>query len=65
MCLMGQYLLGSLFGGLCGFVTKRIAFREVAAGAAPYSWTLFGLDVLMVSPTEREGGREGGREGKG
>ena len=65
MCLMGQYLLGSLFGGLCGFVTKRIAFREVAAGAAPYSWTLFCLDLLMVRGGRegREGGREGGRDG--
>jgi len=61
MCLMGQYLLGSLFGGLCGFVTKRIAFREVAAGAAPYSWTLLGLDVLMVRG--RRGGIGGGGEG--
>lgn len=47
MCLMGLYLVGSLFGGLCGFITKRIAFREVAGGAVPYSRTVFALDVLM------------------
>lgn len=57
MCLMGLYLVGSLFGGLCGFVTKRIAFRDVAAGAVPYSSTLFALDGLMVW-RRREGGRE-------
>ena len=60
MCLMGLYLVGSLFGGLSGFVTKRIAFREVAAGAVPYSWTLFALDVLMVW-RGGEWGRGGGR----
>ena len=49
MCLMGQYLLGVLFAGLCGFFTKRVLFREAAGGGAvPYSFLLLVLDGLMV-----------------
>ncbi|EKU20837.1 hypothetical protein NGA_0609200 [Nannochloropsis gaditana CCMP526] len=56
VCLLGQYLLGSLFGALAGFVMKRLLFRGLGTGSGRYSRGLMGMDVVV-----RLAGGEGAR----